>query len=848
DPTSGVAVEYRERVHWLTPEQQEMYDLAAKAWQVVLKNVDEAIKITGGGKRQRANAMTKFWGDHQRFFCQVITAFKVPAAIQEVEQALAEDKSVVLSLVSTGEARTREQVAKAAASGGALEDLDFTPREVIAQMVERGFPTTLYQDVTDPATGRKYQVAVEDKDGNKVQSREALRMKERLLDGLSALRLPENPLDQIVNHFGESVVAELTGRSRRLIRDKQTGHVTYKKRAPQGVAMDSVNIHEMEQFQAGRKRVAIISDAASMGISLHASNQCENKQRRVHITLQLGWSADKQLQVFGRTHRSDQAMPPEYVLLSTNLGGERRFSSTIARRLASLGALTKGDRSAADSGDLAKYNFETEEGRSALLMMFARIKRGDDVAGLADPKQTLRDMGLLQEDGDGVEGVRKEDERNIPRFLNRVLALEVERQNAIFEYFSGIFDLTVLSAKENGTFDEGVTDIRALAIRFAQAPRVIATDETTGAKTTHYLLEIDREVKTCTLESVEIERHRATTIGLKTGYYFHNKDNYVALAVASRQHTDTDTGRTYQTFAIWKPTGARVQYRDEYDLASKFRPVPVEQASLRWQFELAALPPVETTKMHVIGGAILPLWRRLRGENESRLKVVRVTTDSGQRIVGAQISAMMVGPVLRAIGVSRNLKTPEEIFAALLEGDRIQLVAGMHLCRSKWRGEIRIELGGNIRYGDYELFKRMGLISEYISYTRMFFVPTDPAKGIPALTALLKQYQPLKTVEEVARELAGGDEPAGEVLVETFEPVDVRKLIVPVEMPPAIIMAEPELAEPVAEIEPEVEPVIEKPKRVARSRKEPLPVVRPAMVTHEPVAVIQYDGAQGLLF
>jgi hypothetical protein len=69
---------------------------------------------------------------------------------------------------------------------------------------------------------------------------------------------------------------------------------------------------------------------------------------------------------FGRTHRSDQAVPPEYVLLSTELGGEKRFSSTIARRLGSLGALTKGDRGAADNGDLAKYNFETEEGRAAL--------------------------------------------------------------------------------------------------------------------------------------------------------------------------------------------------------------------------------------------------------------------------------------------------------------------------------------------------------------------------------------------------------------------------------------------------------------------------------------------------
>jgi len=58
-------------------------------------------------------------------------------------------------------------------------------------------------------------------------------------------------------------------------------------------------------------------------------------------------------------------VPPEYVLLSTELGGEKRFSSTIARRLGSLGALTKGDRGAADNGDLAKYNFETEEGRAA---------------------------------------------------------------------------------------------------------------------------------------------------------------------------------------------------------------------------------------------------------------------------------------------------------------------------------------------------------------------------------------------------------------------------------------------------------------------------------------------------
>src|SRR5438046_978734 len=158
-----------------------------------------------------------------------------------------------------------------------------------------------------------------------------------------------------------------------------TGTVEYKKRAPEGVPMQRVNVHSMEQFQSGKCRIAIISDAGSIGISLHASNRALNRQRRVHITLELGWSADKQMQCFGRTHRSDQAEPPEYVLLHTELGGEKRFSSTIARRLASLGALTKGDRRSADSGDLAKYNFETEEGRAALCLMLRRIVEGGNV-------------------------------------------------------------------------------------------------------------------------------------------------------------------------------------------------------------------------------------------------------------------------------------------------------------------------------------------------------------------------------------------------------------------------------------------------------------------------------------
>src|SRR5436189_5190378 len=127
-PNSGKAVEYRERIHALTPQQREMYNRAADAWQSVLRNIDAALEVTNGGNRARAVALNKFWGDHQRFFRQGIRAFKVPSVIAETEEAIRADKSAVISLIGTGEARTRQQVAETNGAGGMLEDLDFSPR------------------------------------------------------------------------------------------------------------------------------------------------------------------------------------------------------------------------------------------------------------------------------------------------------------------------------------------------------------------------------------------------------------------------------------------------------------------------------------------------------------------------------------------------------------------------------------------------------------------------------------------------------------------------------------------------------------------------------------------------
>lgn len=223
----------------------------------------------------------------------------------------------------------------------------------------------------------------------------------------------------------------------------EDGGIQYESRSENDVPLETLNLTEKQRFMDGEKDVAIISEAASSGISLQSDRRVKNQRRRVHITLELPWSADRAIQQFGRTHRSNQVNAPEYIFLISDLAGERRFASIVAKRLESLGALTHGDRRATETRDLSQFNIDNKYGRSALEATMKAVM-GYEQPVVPPPKDYKGDffkdvaaalvgVGIIvnSESMPGVLSLDK-DYNNMSKFLNRILGMPVELQNRLF--------------------------------------------------------------------------------------------------------------------------------------------------------------------------------------------------------------------------------------------------------------------------------------------------------------------------------------------------------------------------------------------------------------------------------
>ncbi|CAJ0599514.1 unnamed protein product [Cylicocyclus nassatus] len=504
-------------------------------------------------------------------------------------------------------------------------------------------------------------------------------IKAELLSAVERLgpSLPPNTLDLLIDQLGgPEYVAEMTGRKGRIV-TREDGEVEYELRhAGADVPLELMNMDEKDKFMKGEKKIAIISEAASSGISLQSDRRAQNTRRRVHITLELPWSADKAIQQFGRTHRSNQVSAPEYVFLISELAGEKRFASIVAKRLESLGALTHGDRRATETRDLSQFNLDNRYGRDALEVLLKSVngalspplipppadyKPGDF---FQDMRLYMEGVGLLAKQPNNTYTIEREA-ATISKFLNRILGIPVHAQNALFQYFTSIVAELIAQAKLDGTYDMGIMDLGTGGdqVRKLETRVFVGRAEKGGFRVEMQKIGVERGLSWDEAYALYKEHNSD-----EDGFYVSNNANggrQVAVLVYGIGKRRFDNGA--RLYAVTRPSiGRSPKLITMAEISKRFIKVLPDDAKKLWEDQYAgAIDNCHHTYVHgkckseamgvycevgrrtrtyfVLSGSVLSVWPVVeevlsdRDRRASRMQVIRVRTDQDQKIVGVLV-------------------------------------------------------------------------------------------------------------------------------------------------------------------------------------------------------------------
>jgi predicted RNA methylase len=721
-------VEYELVEHALTPEQIRIYDAYAGAFQVIHNNLDAAMQAANvTGEHGTLNAQAKsaarsaFESAKQRFFSHLITSMKTPTLIGAIERDLDAGRAAVIQIVSTGEALMERRLADIPTEEWGDVQVDITPREYVLDYLAHSFPTQLFEPFTDSEGNLSSRPVY--RNGQPVQCRDAVERRDRLIERLTSLAPVQGALDQIVQRFGTEMVAEVTGRSRRIVR--KGDRLCVENRA------GSANLAEAQAFMDDEKRILVFSDAGGTGRSYHADLAARNQRLRVHYLLEAGWKADTAIQGLGRSNRTNQAQPPLFRPIATNVKAEKRFLSTIARRLDTLGAITKGQRQTGGQGLFrSDDNLESDYGRAALRRLYVLLFSGKVDGCSFQAFENATGLRLTDQDGS-----LREDLPPITTFLNRLLALTIDLQNTLFGVFEDLLRTRIEGAVASGTYDLGVETLTAESLIVTDR-RTLYVHPQTGAETQVFTIRRRERNHPFALADA-LERARDSRAVLLVNA----KSGRAAVQVPAPSLM-LDDGEVERRVRLLRP-----MERTAIPLAMMAQThwKESDQAAFAraWERELAEVPAFTDSDLHIVTGLLLPIWKRLPDDS---MRVYRLQTDSGERIIGRLVSPAWVAQTADA-------ETPTiaaaDAWTALLDGRTLlDLHEGLQLRRVKVMGEFRVELTG-FTDGMVDRLKATGLISEIISWKLRLFVPTG-TNGPVILGALMERYPLVRIADRAA--------------------------------------------------------------------------------------------------
>ena len=405
-------------------------------------------------------------------------------------------------------------------------------------------------------------------------------------------------------------MAEVTGRSRRIV--AKVDGAGDRRLAVESRA-GSANLAETQAFQDDEKRILVFSDAGGTGRSYHADLGARNRRLRVHYLLEAGWKADTAIQGLGRTNRTNQAQPPLFRPIATDVKAEKRFLSTIARRLDTLGAITKGQRQTGGQGLFRpEDNLESVYARAALRQLYALLYAGK-VEGCS-----------LQrfEDATGPHADRPRRHAQGGAAAHQ----PVPQPAAGADHRPAEHAVRGVRGAAGGE-DRGRHRVRHLRCRRRDHHGGVAQRSSSGARSTPIRAPARRRRCSPSPGATATSRCRSPTPWSKAAkrgcrLLLNGKSHRAAVQVPAPSLM-LDDGTVERRVRLVRPL-ERPSIAVDALAATAWRPTDPETFALAWEAELAQLPEFRESTLHVVTGLLLPIWRQLPNDGG---RVYRLQTD-----------------------------------------------------------------------------------------------------------------------------------------------------------------------------------------------------------------------------
>lgn len=691
----------------LTNDERRIYNAAAEMWGRLLDAYRRNAQLCGiptdpatiknmrddglRGTVPHSSLNGIFEANRKSSMATLIAAFKARGVIVDAKRRIENGESVVIQMQNTYEAQLNRAIARMEDAN----DIRLEPAELVsfAEMlpVEEYEVTRQPHPTKDGETCEMFTPKL-DARGEPVINVGALNQRNMMIADARAIKLPLPPLDQIMLAFGPARMGEVTGRSMRLVPDKPNGDRDGSTGVRIEARTEDDRMQDIQDFHDAKKPVlAFSTGAGGSSMSYHAKiGTPAADRRRAQYLIQLGYRADEVTQGLGRTHRSDQTMPPVACLVTVDLPADRLYASRIVSALFKLGALTQGHRHATSNG-----MFDERDCLDGPYAAKAWKDLQDEIkAGLVKNyswDNFMEDMGLNPAGQAKVMSWGKEKSvyvLNDPnKLINRVAALTDRRQQLIFDRLRELIDKRIEQAMADGSFNAGPETLKATSLAIMTERRV-QTDAIHGGATR--ILRVRRKAQLETVSFGEAYKVylRCKSQGTFANFCKHRTTGAVAL-IAPGKPIVNPFGDKMATNDIVTPTGTTTRPRRIVGREPWMPFADFDVLEGMWNAAVEAAPTESTSFVTIVTDALLPVWPQLNNASGARNAVYRLQADDGRQVVGRPISAQMLPVFCAGLGVSSTPDDAEvkEIVSHLEAGSRVVLASSgkdPHVLVGEW--------------------------------------------------------------------------------------------------------------------------------------------------------------------